>query len=69
MNDYVRIRTDTTLDQGLYSVHDRVIVDNISEFASCTFSMQDTRVKRGSNLGHKTQQARLPTDSGWSTAF
>ena len=51
-------------------MHDRVIVDNISEFehsssrSSCTFSMQDSRVKRGSNTGHKTQQARLPADSG-----
>ena len=35
-----------------------------SSRASCTFSMQDSRVKRGSNIGHKTQQARLPTDSG-----
>ena len=46
------------------------MVDNMSEFehsssrASCTFSMQDSRVKRGSNIGHKTQQARLPADSG-----
>ena len=51
-------------------MQDRVIVDNMSEFehsssrASCTFSMQDSRVKRGSNIGHKTQQARLPADSG-----
>ena len=36
----MKIRTDTTLDQdctegncaGMYSVHDRVIVDNMSEF-------------------------------------
>ena len=70
----VRItRTDTTLDQDCIlkeTVHDRVIVDNMYEFqhsssrAGCTFSMQDSRVKRGSNIGHKTQQARLPTDSG-----
>ena len=51
-------------------VHDRVIVDNMCEFqhsssrASCTFSMQDSRVKRGNNIGHKTQQACLRTDSG-----
>ena len=79
VNDSVSIRTDTTLDQDcvlkvkcacMYSVHDRVIVDNMSEFehssfrASCTFSMQDSRVKRGSTTGHKTQQARLPADSG-----
>ena len=54
----------------MYSVHDRVLVDNMSEFehsssrASCTFSMQDSGVKRGSTTGHKTQQARLPADSG-----
>ena len=29
-----------------------------------TFSMQNSRVKRGSTTGHKTQQARLPADSG-----
>ena len=46
------------------------MVDNMSEFehsssrASCTFSMQDSRVKHGSNIRHKTQQARLPADSG-----
>ena len=51
-------------------MHDRVIVDNMYEFqhsssrAGCTFSMQDSRVKRGSNIGHRTQQARLPADSG-----
>ena len=51
-------------------MHDRVIVDNMSEFehsssrASRTFSMQDSRVKRGSTTGHKTQQARLPADCG-----
>ena len=73
----VRIRTDTTLDQycegncaGMYSLHDRVIVDNMYEFqhsssrAGYTFSMQDSRVKRGTNIGHKTQQARLPAHSG-----
>ena len=69
MNDSVRIRTGTTLDQdcvlkatvaGMYSVHDRAIVDNMSEFehsssrAGCTFSMQDSRVKRGSNTGHNS---------------
>ena len=49
-------------------MHDRVIVDNMSEFehsssrAGCTFSMQDSRVKRGSNTGQETQQARLPAD-------
>ena len=54
----------------MYSVHDRVTVDNMSVFghsssrAGCTFSMQDSRVKRGSTTGHKTQQARLPADSG-----
>ena len=54
----------------MYSVHDRVIVDNMSVFGhsssrvGCTFSMQDSRVKRGSTTGHKTQQARLPADSG-----
>ena len=40
MNDSVKIRTETTLDQdctegncaSMYSVHDRVIVDNMSEF-------------------------------------
>ena len=77
-DDSVKIRTDTTLDQlctegncaSMYSVHDRVIVDNMSEFehsssrAGCTFSMQDSRVKRGSTTGHKTQQARLPADYG-----
>ena len=72
MNDSVSIRTDTTLDQDcacVYSVHDRVIVDNVSEFehsssgAGCTFSMQDSRVKRGNTNGHKTQQARLPAAS------
>ena len=51
-------------------MHDRVIVDNMYEFqhsssrAGCTFSMQDSRVKRESNIGHKTQQARLPADPG-----
>ena len=51
-------------------MHDRVIVDNMSEFehsssrASCTFSMQDSRDKRGSNKRHKTKQAHLPADSG-----
>ena len=55
---------------SMYSVHDRVIVDNMYEFqhsssrAGCTFSMQDSRVKRRSNIGHKTQQARLPAESG-----
>ena len=50
-------------------MHGRVIVANMSEFehsssrAGCTFSMQDSSVKRGSTTGHKTQQARLPTDS------
>ena len=54
----------------MYSMHDRVIVDNMYEFqhsssrAGCTFSMQDSRVKRGSNFGHTTQQARLPADPG-----
>ena len=54
----------------MYSVHDRVIVDNMYGFqhsssrAGCTFSMQDSRVKRGSNVGHKTQQAPLPADPG-----
>ena len=28
------------------------------------FSMQDSRFKRKSTTGHKTQQARLPADSG-----
>ena len=28
------------------------------------FSMQDSRVKRGNNIGYKTQQARLLADSG-----
>ena len=57
----------------MYSVHDRVIVDNMSEFehsssrASCNFSMQDSRVKRGKNIGHTTQQTRLPADSGLSS--
>ena len=52
----------------MYSGHGRVIVDNMSEFehsssrASCTFSMQDSRVKRGSTTGHQTQQARLPAN-------
>ena len=51
-------------------MQDRVIVDNMRGFehsssrASCTFAMQDSRVKRGSTTGHKTQQARLPADSG-----
>ena len=61
---------------SMYSVHDRVTVDNMSEFehtssrASCTFSMQDSRVKRGNATGHKTQQARLPADSGlYSSTF
>ena len=54
----------------MYSVHDRVIVDNMSEFehsssrATCTFSMEDSRVKRLSTTGHKTHQARLPADYG-----
>ena len=54
----------------MYSVHDRVIVDNMSEFehsssrATCTFSMQDLRLKRGSTTGQTTPQARLPADSG-----
>ena len=70
VNDSVRIRTDTALGQdcvlknncaGMYSVHDRVIVDNMSGFE---FSMQDSRVKRGSTTGHKTQQARLSADYG-----
>ena len=49
-------------------MHDRVIVDNMSEFehvssrVGCTFSMQDSRVKHGSTTGHKTQQAHLPAD-------
>ena len=57
----------------MYSVHDRVIVDNMSEFehsssrAGCTFSMQDSRVqtrKKARTTGHNTQQARLPADYG-----
>ena len=54
----------------MYTMHDRVIVDNVSEFehfscrAGCTFSMQDSQVKRGSTTGQKTQQARLPADYG-----
>ena len=76
----VRLRTDTVLGQDCVlkatvqvctaSLPDRVFVDNMSEFehsssrAGCTFSMQDSRVKRGSNIGHKTQPARLPADSG-----
>ena len=51
-------------------MHDRVIVDSMSDFehssshAGCTFSMHDSRVKRGSTTGHKTLQARLPADYG-----
>ena len=54
----------------MYSVHDRVVVYNMYEFqhsssrAGGTFSMQDSRVKRTSNIGRKTQQARLPIDCG-----
>ena len=54
----------------MYCLHDRVIVFNMSEFehtssrTSFTFSMQDSRVKRGSTTGRKTLQARLPADSG-----
>ena len=51
-------------------MHDRVIVDNLYEFqhsssrAGCTFPMQDSRVKRGSKIGNKIQQAPLPADPG-----
>ena len=75
----VRIRTDTTLDQDCVleaAVHVCTACMIVSLLITCMnfntpplvqvapHSMQDSRVKRGCNNGHKTQQARLPTDSG-----
>ena len=34
------------------------------QHSSCTFSMQIRESNGGSNIGHKTQQARLPADPG-----
>ena len=76
MNDSVRIRTDTTLDQDCVlkaNVHVCTACMIVSLLTTClnlntpplgcTFSMQDSQVKRGSTTGHKTQQARLPAES------
>ena len=75
----VRVRTDTTLDHdcgtegncaGMYSVHDRVIFDNMYEFqhSSSPRRLHLFRCKiRESNAevpsNKETEKARLPTDS------
>ena len=60
----------------MYSVHDRIIVDNMSEFEHSSLAMLhlfDARFAEsnaGSTTGHKTQQARLPADYGlYNSAF
>ena len=77
-DDSVRIRTDTTLDQDCVlkaTVQVCTACMIVSLLTTCLnlntpppahvapLSMQDSRVKRGTT-GHKTQQARLPTDYG-----
>ena len=76
VNDSVRTRTDTTIDQDCVlkaTVQVCMIVSLLttclylthsSSPAGCTVSMQNSRVKRGSNTGHKIQQALLPADLG-----
>ena len=79
MNDSVRTKTDTTIDQdcvlkALVQVCAACMIVSLlttclyvthsSSPAGCTVSMQNSRVKRGSNTGHKIQQARLPADPG-----
>ena len=73
------IRTDTTLDQDcvlkatvsactpcmIVSLLTTCMNFNTPPLAQVApFRYKISRVKRGSNIGHKTQQARLPADSG-----
>ena len=74
----VKIRTETTLDQDcvlnatvqvcrgcmIVSLLTTCMNFNTPPLAQVAhFSIQESRVKRRSKIGHKTQQGRLPTDS------
>ena len=76
VNDSVRIRTDTTLDQDCVlkaTVQVCTACMIVSEFehsssrAGCTFSVQDSRVQRGRRLPHDSG-LDTSTSQAWSTA-